>query len=64
MILGVYTHPLDGLQPSVVQSLSSLQSRFAPGRHAPVPLQRSPTVQASPSSHVVLPDVGGWRHWA
>jgi hypothetical protein len=45
----VWTHPVAGLQESVVQGLASLQSAEAPPTHVP-PEQASPVVQALPSS--------------
>jgi hypothetical protein len=47
-VLFVYTHPVAGLQLSVVQTLLSLQTTGAPGWQTPPP-QVSPNVHAFPS---------------
>jgi hypothetical protein len=49
--LAANTHPVAGLQLSVVQTLPSLQASAGPETQAPL-LQASLTVQASPSEHV------------
>ena len=46
---GVWTHPVAGLQPSVVQGFPSSHSTEAPP-HVPVGEQTSPAVHALPSS--------------
>jgi len=50
LVLFVKTHPVAGLQLSVVQTLLSPQPMGAPGWHVPPP-QASPVVQAFPSLH-------------
>jgi hypothetical protein len=49
-VLFVYTHPVEGLHESSVQTLLSSQTTGVPGLHTPPP-QVSPVVQAFPSSH-------------
>jgi len=52
MLLFVWTHPVAGSQESIVQTLVSSQSGGVPAVQVP-PLQKSPVVQAFPSSHDV-----------
>jgi hypothetical protein len=52
-VLFVWTHPVDGLQVSVVHGLLSLHAVAVPGWHVP-PEQESPVVQAFPSSHAFV----------
>jgi hypothetical protein len=52
-VLFVYTHPVDGLQLSVVQALLSSQTTAAPAWQMPPP-QVSPVVQAFPSSQAIV----------
>ena len=53
LALFVYTHPVAGLQVSVVQMLLSLQTVAAPPWQVPAP-QTSPVVQAFPSSQALV----------
>jgi hypothetical protein len=50
LLLFVFTHPVPGLQVSVVQTLASSQVSGGPPTHVP-PEQTSPVVQALPSLH-------------
>ena len=52
LLLNVHVHPLSGSQESVVQGLLSLQTIGDPATQLPL-LQKSPVVQAFPSSQAV-----------
>ena len=52
-VLFVNTHPVAGLQLSVVQTLASLQTTAAPAWQLP-PLHVSPAVQELPSSQALV----------
>ena len=58
-VLAKLTQPVALSQLSLVQTLSSLQPVTSPGKQAPA-AHASPTVQASPSSHVAV--VAVFRH--
>jgi len=58
-VLGVYTHPVDGLQESVVHTFESLQTNGVPPWQVP-PEQISPVVQAFPSLQDAL--LGVYTH--
>src|SRR5437867_1117366 len=60
--IDVYTHPVAGLQPSVVHSSESSHETAEPPAQFPAPSQASPDVQASPSLQTEPAGFGGCEH--